>query len=272
MRKCFTINPNRTPEEIKEYEEYLVKTNIYQGAEIFYPYQKTKHEQSLYKKAVKNFLKYDNFELVCHLPYGASCNLATYQNIEQTMELYEKAIVFAAGLECKKLTLHPGNLDGTLEREVALAVAASNIKELTKLANRYKMTVMIENLVGLQELCLDVKELMELIDLVDEPNIKLIIDCGHYHASKGSSKDLVALVKKVAPFIVHLHLSNNYGERDEHASLVGGGNIDFYSYFAALEEIGYKGLYCSEVLYNSYLDLIETAKQMDSFIPLRRQK
>ena len=38
MRKCFTINPNRSVEEIKSYEENLVKTNIYQGCEIFYPY------------------------------------------------------------------------------------------------------------------------------------------------------------------------------------------------------------------------------------------
>ena len=59
MRKCFTINPNRSVEEIKSYEENLVKTNIYQGCEIFYPYLKNVQERKAYKDAVKSLMKYE---------------------------------------------------------------------------------------------------------------------------------------------------------------------------------------------------------------------
>ena len=45
MRKCFTVNPNRTKEEIAAYE-VLLKNNIYQGVEIFYPYKKDTKTES----------------------------------------------------------------------------------------------------------------------------------------------------------------------------------------------------------------------------------
>ena len=56
MKKCFTINPNRTKDEIKSYES-LLKDNIYQGVEIFYPYQKNEEERNIFTNALKEYQK-----------------------------------------------------------------------------------------------------------------------------------------------------------------------------------------------------------------------
>ena len=47
IKKSFTINPNRTIDEIRSYKELLVD-GIYQGCEIFYPYNKTKDKNNFY--------------------------------------------------------------------------------------------------------------------------------------------------------------------------------------------------------------------------------
>ena len=58
IRKCFTVNPHRTIEEINSYE-VLLKEGIYQGVEIFFPYQKTKEQQEIYLNGIKTYLKYN---------------------------------------------------------------------------------------------------------------------------------------------------------------------------------------------------------------------
>lgn len=270
MRKCFTINPNRSVEEIKSYEENLVKTNIYQGCEIFYPYLKNVQERKAYKDAVKSLMKYDNFEIVCHLPYGSEFSLATEANITEKMKGLKEAIDFASNFDVRKLTLHPGELDGTLSYEDAIIHSVKYVKELCQYAKRYKMTIMIENLVGKNELCKTAEEIITFINKVDEPNIKVIVDCGHYNASytdTPTEKNLESFIYALAPYIIHLHLSNNHGTSDGHGPL-DKGTIDFYQYFLVLNEIGYKGLYCTEVLYKDYNDLIKTALLMDSFKPI----
>ena len=51
VKSCFTINQHRTTEEFKTYEE-LIKNGLFQGVEIFYPYDKTPEEQETYKQNV----------------------------------------------------------------------------------------------------------------------------------------------------------------------------------------------------------------------------
>ena len=92
-------------------------------------------------------------------------------------------------------------------------------------------------------------------------NIKFILDTGHAYVS---GYPLTEYVYKLKDYLVHLHLSNNYGLRDEHAPL-DQGNIDFKVYFKYLCDINYKGLYCSEVLYKDYLDLLNTSKLIDKY-------
>lgn len=263
IRKCFTVNPNRTKEEIADYERML-KENKYVGVEIFYPYRKTQEEIETYKNAIMTYLKY-NPEMVCHLPYGADSNLATYENLEEVMSRMKKAMDFASLFGVKKLTLHPGSCDGTLERADAINLCAKNVKELCKYADQYGMTVMLENLIGTQELMRTPEEYFEIKEKVNEPNLKFIFDVAHFHASQfdnGDVQGILDFVEKVKNDLYHLHISDNDGNRDMHAR-IGVGNIDFVSYFKKLDEVGYTGLFSSEVLYNDSADLEMTANDME---------
>ena len=262
IRKCFTVNPNRTKEEIASYESLLAK-GIYQGVEIFYPYKKSPADREIYKEAIASYLKYQP-EMVIHLPHGVDGNIATKQDLEQRMNWIKDAIKFASFFGIKKATLHPGFCDGTLERSEAIHLAAKNIKALCRYATTFGITIMLENLIGDAELMRTANEYFELKELINEPNLKFIFDVAHFHTSKffHQTSDILAFVDRVKDDLYHVHISDNDGKRDMHAA-IGVGNIDFKTYFAKLVAIGYQGLYSSEVLFNSADDLLATAIAMD---------
>lgn len=261
MRKCFTVIAQRPKEDILSFEEHLVKTNEFQGCEIFYPYNVSLEQRQMYSESIKNFTKYQNFEIVLHMPYASDSNVAI--SSEEVMKRLHDSIDFAKEYGVKKLTLHPGFVTEGVTRDQAILISVNNVKELCDHAKKYNMVVMIENLVGKHELCLNEEEILSYLQLVNKDNCKFILDCGHYNVAN-NNKDLKDVVYKLKDYLVHLHLSNNYGLRDEHAKL-DAGNIDFKAYFKYLCDINYKGLYCSEVLYKTYEDLLNTSKQMDEF-------
>lgn len=261
MRKCFTIIAQRPKEDILSFEEHLVKTKEFSGCEIFYPYNVSEEQKDIYSNTIKNFTKYENFEIVLHMPYAADSNIAI--DSEEIMQRQICAINFAHNYGVKKLTLHPGFMTEGVSREEAINISVKNTKVLCEHAKKYQMTIMIENLVGSHELCLNEDELLEYFKLVNMDNCKFILDCGHYNVAN-HNKDLKDVVYKLKNYLVHLHLSNNYGLRDEHAPL-DKGNIDFKVYFKYLCDINYNGLYCSEVLYKDYHDLLNTSKLMDKY-------
>lgn len=265
IRKCFTVNPNRKKEEIEDFSKVL-KNGAYVGCEFFYPYDKTDEEKLLYLKAIKEYQKY-NPEFVCHLPYGKYNNLATYENIEVVLSRLKDAITFASNLPVTKLTLHPGELDGTLLKDEAIKVAANHIKELCIYAKKYNMVIMLENLVGMHELMKTPEEYLELKSLINEDNVKFIFDVAHYHSSAHEvpyHKNIDYVIRTLKEDLYHLHISDNDGTKDSH-SKIGEGNIDFIQYFKSLKEIGYKGLLSSEVLFNTSTELMATSDKIDTY-------
>lgn len=262
IRKCFTINQHRTKEKIKSYEDNLVKTGLFKGCEIFYPYDVSVEQYNDYVNQVKEFLKYQDFEIVCHLPYGRINNVASFENIDEIMERLYKAIDFSAMFNVHKLTFHPGELDGTLSKEDAIKQSLKNVRKLIDYAKKYNMTLMIENLISSKELCSTKEEMKAYLEALNN-EAKLIFDCGHCHASKSPNKnEIIDFVKLLKDELYHIHISDNDQSTDKHGK-IGSGTIDFVTYFKTLKEINYQGLYSSEVIFHSYLDLIETSNKID---------
>lgn len=264
VRISFTVNPNRTIEEIRSYKSLLVD-GVYQGVEIFFPYNKTKEEQQIYLKGIKEYLEYTN-ELVCHLPYGGVNNLATNVLLDQTMMRIKDAIDFSSELNIKLLTLHPGHLDDTLEYLDAFNLMCKNIKELCQYARKYDMIIMLENLVGSGEFMKTYQEFHHMKEVINEPNLKMIFDVAHYHSCQiNEPKDIKEFIYQVKDDLLHLHVSDNDGTRDQHAK-IGTGTIPYQLFFDTLKEVGYDGLCSSEVLFNTSEDLKETAKDINKYL------
>ena len=87
----------------------------------------------------------------------------------------------------------------------------------------------------------------EVGDDPEETNLGICIDAGHAHLSHDAGREPVCeYLERYADPMVHLHLHDNAGERDEHLA-PGEGTIDWQRALATLTARGYSGTAVLEV-------------------------
>lgn len=257
IKRCFTINQNRTTEEFKTYEE-LIKNNVFQAIEIFYPYDKTEEQLETYKQNVLNLMKYD-IEVVLHLPHGFRSDLLNFEEYEVILQRFKDAIDFAKQFNVNKLTLHLGSFnDHSKGRQYFIDKSIETIKILSDYC--YPMNLMIENMPGYNELGYSPDEIKEIIESSYRSNVKFILDFGHANVSDYKIEEYIDTLGK---YLMHLHISDNDGTRDQHKP-IGCGNIDYKKVFKLLKD--YKELYCLEIIYQTDQDLLNYAKKFNEVI------
>lgn len=257
IKKCFTINQNRTTEEFKTYE-ILIKNNVFQAIEIFYPYDKTDDELAIYRQNVLNLMKY-NIEVVLHLPHGFRSDLLNEEQNEMVIDRMKKAIDFAKEFDVKKLTLHLGSFDyNKNDRKYSVNKCIENINILSEYC--YPMSLMIENMPGYNELGYSPDEIKYIIENANNDNVRFILDFGHANVSDYSIEEYI---EKLEKYLMHLHISDNDGTRDQHKP-IGTGNIDYYNVFKLLKN--YNELYCLEIIYQTDKDLLDYVKGLNEVI------
>ena len=261
MKKCFTINPFRTTEDFLSYEE-LIKDNIYQAIEIFFPYNLDEEKRKIYFNNVKRIKElYPQTEVVMHLPHGPSSNLCDFLGYKEIVQRMKDGMDFTSHFETKKLTLHLGQVLKEVDRSKYIEHIVEVLKDLCEYAKKYQMNVMIENMPASHELGYSPLEIKEIIEKTGYDNLKLILDTGHAHVSDYSNEEYIELLKD---YLYHMHFSDNNGSRDEHKR-IGLGNIDFEKLFKKLKEVGYDHLHCMEVIFNKKEELIAFAGDLAKY-------
>lgn len=248
IKRCFTINQNRTTEEFQSYEK-LIKEGLFQAVEIFYPYDKTLEEQKIYEENANQFKKY-NIEFVLHLPFGPRSDLLNEEQYEVILQRMKDGIDFGKKFNVNKFTLHLGSFNNKdLGRKYFVNKCIETMKVLCDYA--YPSYIMIENMPGYNELGYSPDEIKEIILGTNRVNAKFIIDYGHANVSEYKIEDYIYGLKE---YLIHTHISDNDGSRDQHKP-IGCGNIDYKKIYNQMNDIDYKELYCLEIIYHSDEDL-----------------
>ena len=255
IKTCFTINQNRKTDEFKTYE-MLIKDDLFQAVEIFYPYDKTIEEQITYENNAKKFEKY-NIEFVLHLPFGPKSDLLNEEQYNIILQRMKDGIDFGKKFNVKKYTLHLGSFKkDKVDRKYSVNKCIETMKILCDYA--YPSYIMIENMPGFNELGYSPNEIKEILVKTNKPNAKFIIDFGHANVSEYSIKDYIYTLKD---YLVHTHISDNDGSCDQHKP-IGYGNIDYKEVYSLMNEVNYKELYCLEIIYHTSEDLKEYQKKL----------
>jgi len=261
MKKCFTINPQRTTEEFLSYHQ-LFDENIYQAIEIFYPYNLDLERQKIYTNNISDIQsKYPRLEIVMHLPHGPKNDLCDLEKYDETLKILKDGIKYTSQFNTKKLTLHLGYVNNETSRDTYINHIVKVLKDLCRYADNFNMNIMIENMPGIKEMGYSPDEILQIIGQVNQSNLKFIFDTGHANVSEYNPTDYIY---KLKDYLYHLHFNDNSGVKDQHIRL-GLGNIDFSKIFKALKEINYQELYCMEVLYNNSEDLVLYSKDLDFY-------
>lgn len=261
MKKCFTINPSRSAEEISSYNKLFDK-DIYQAIEIFYPFTQDEIQQLTYTKSIKKLIsKYPHLEVVMHLPFGPKNNLCDFDNYQETLKTIMAGIDYANCFQVKKLSLHLGYVNQTFVRDKYLEHIVPILRTLCTHAKKYQMVVMIENMPSNNELGYSPEEIKTIIEKVAMDNLGFLLDTGHANVSDYHNHEYIILLSR---YLRHLHLSDNLGNSDQHGPL-GKGNINFFQIISDLKNVNYQELYCLEIIYHDYHDLKKNAFDLDKY-------
>lgn len=172
-------------------------------------------------------------------------NLASddQEMLQKTREHCKFAIDIAAKVDAPFYSVHAGfcihlkpedlgqKLQGKeISKEKAKVTFYESVKLLGEYAATKGVTVAIENNVasafnlreGRNDLLLGVTgdDLEELMQVVNMPNVRLLLDVAHLRVSANSlGFDAIAAIKKIAPWIIACHLSDNDGQTDSNQVL-----------------------------------------------------
>lgn len=262
MKKCFTINCMRTKEDFIGYDK-IISDGLFQGVELFYPYNVSAEQRELYTDEVRKLISKHNLEVVLHLPHGGANNLINndYSINYEIVQRMKDASDYAHQFDAKRLTLHLGCAFKECERQKLLEKIVLVLQDLCDYVSAYGMDLMIENMPGFNELGYGVEEIYDLITESRKDNLKFILDTGHAHVSNYSIEDYII---KLSKHLYHIHFSDNDGSCDQHKP-INQGNIDFVSVFEHLKLVGFNKLHCLEIIFKTYEDLIKYNEDIEKY-------
>jgi len=190
-------------------------------------------------------LGHHNLGIVGHLPtFVNSANL--YNSLRQA-SLREIFLALEVGVSIgmKKVVVHPGYVSGLgiFVKDRVKHYALEGIAGICKRANELGVTVCLENLPPGVTFWNDPEEFREL--LAGFPELQLTLDIGHANIGRSRKKG-IRFIQKYPTRIGHVHVSDNFGARDEHLE-IGKGTVPFLKTVQALIGMGYDGTITIEV-------------------------
>ena len=162
--------------------------------------------------------------LSLHAPLGgaslASMNPGIWR--EATRE-YVEAVRLAAEIGAETVVVHPGEVRDWRLAKIAREHCLASLHELAEEATRRGVRLALENngpyLASLDQTA---EILVGLLDEIDSPNLQGCLDTGHGNVN-GNTAELIA---RLGSRLIHLHVHDNHGQRDEHLPM-GWGSMDF---------------------------------------------
>jgi sugar phosphate isomerase/epimerase len=180
------------------------------------------------KKSLENF----NLEAIGHTnPFLPS--IFPIQSIRKAcLDEFRKYVDIFSKLGITFMNVHPYYNAPLLSDNEKIEVNIQFLQQVEKLCKEKGITLMLENYIK----PFDTPEVFTKI-IEEIPDLKIHLDVGHCNINQ--DKNLTeAFFQRFGEKIVHLHLSDNKGERDDHLPL-GCGNIEWKKIIEIIKRGGY---------------------------------
>ncbi|MEN8245955.1 MAG: sugar phosphate isomerase/epimerase family protein [Thermodesulfobacteriota bacterium] len=192
----------------------------------------------------KGILQQHPMEICVHAPFF-EINIAAYCKAirETSIRITKSAIDMCHALNGKTLIVHNGDYTykisgATRHNHPALEMQwASNLaalQEINAYANDKGVTICLENII-INDTSIDrcYADLLDIREAVGD-SLKFTLDMGHARLSEGADEGIHVLGDAIG----HIHLSDNFGEIDDHLPL-GDGNYDYSAYIDFLKNFNH---------------------------------
>ena len=191
-------------------------------------------------EALKKIIKEKGFTSSVHAPF-IDINIASPSKPIRTAVLsrLKRSIQFSSELSSNLWVFHPGLQTGISHFTPGLdwQVNLESVRELLSASEEFGVNITIENgLHPLPFLLRTAEDFTRFYKDLGETSLGLTLDIGHANVNSQINEFFEKLPEK----IVHAHLHDNHGGRDEHLGL-GDGNIDWPKTVRAFKKISFKG-------------------------------
>lgn len=179
--------------------------------------------------------------ITIHLPYS-DLNLASMNQPiwEETVRQMKACLNLSCDF-ARLAVVHPGHLSplGMQMPDTAWSQNITGIRQICDHAADLDMKIAVENMVNMPALLgRRPEEIAGILETVDRENVGFIFDVGHANTN-GNVENFL----KLKDIMIHAHMHDNHGERDEHLP-VGNGTVPWNKVAAGLKD--YKGRIVTE--------------------------
>ncbi|HDI02334.1 MAG TPA: sugar phosphate isomerase/epimerase, partial [Ignisphaera sp.] len=202
-----------------------------------YPAIEDKH----YIDRIRDTLSMYNFDIAVHSPCH-DVNIASInpgirrESIKQIIN----SIRLASELESNILVVHPGRRTTRyIEDSIYIANAIDSIKIIAREAQDYGVVIGIENMENNpRQFATKPEVIISIINSVNDPRVRMTFDIAHANTYMNP----IEYYYKVKEYVVHVHLSNNYGQKTPRVHMpLYEGTIDIVELLKIFHKHGYRG-------------------------------
>jgi sugar phosphate isomerase/epimerase len=189
----------------------------------------------------KQIAETSDLVITIHLPYS-DLNLASMNQPiwEETVRQMKACLSLACDF-ARLAVVHPGHLSplGMQMPDTAWSQNIIGIRQICDHAADLDMKIAVENMVNMPALLgRRPEEIAGILETVDRENVGFIFDVGHANTN-GNVENFL----KLKDIMIHAHMHDNHGERDEHLP-IGNGTVPWNKVAAGLKD--YKGRIVTE--------------------------
>lgn len=219
-------------------------------------------------QTIVNDLQSRGMFVICHLPTFVSTADLTDSIRQASVQEIVNSLDVAAELGARKVVLHPGHIGGlgSYVIETALAHANNSLAVIIDRAQKLGLCVCLENMFPR---CRAFVEPDDFVDILKRfPDLKLTLDTGHANIGAKGGRRILEFIEKFGHRIGHLHVSDNFGERDDHI-LLGSGAIDFKKIAHAIKRCGYDDTATLEIFSEDRQALVQSRDRFQEMLKSR---
>ena len=169
-----------------------------------------------------------------HAPFS-DVNIASFNERirKASLEIIRGALELSAELEALAITIHPGHCSpvSVKNRREYLEIHRESLRKIARWSEEYGVKVGVENMPRFP--ILDAQNCDRLAEIIEDVEIGVTFDVGHLNTT---TRDFDRFIELFGDRIVHVHLHDNSGERDEHLP-VGDGTVPWGRVLPKLPEV-----------------------------------
>jgi sugar phosphate isomerase/epimerase len=204
-------------------------------------------------------------KLVCHLPTFVS--IADLTESIRTASLNEmlNSLEVAAQLNAMKVVLHPGHIGGlgVYVKDTVLTYGFESLEVIIAKAEQLGLCVCLENMFPRFQTFFAPRHFSKIFKRF--PDLKLTLDTGHANIDSQDTNRVSDFITTFGHRIGHVHLSDNFGKRDDHLPL-GKGIVDFNEIAGALNACGYDDTITLEIFSEDRQQLLSGKKAFQAML------